>query len=98
MKKQFLRLRLSQALRCPQQHLRHARLSLKSEGGNRVRRCAADYQQQNLRAAACDFEALDIAVDYDAATKTITAKGADKTFELTIGSNIVKVNGEEKAD
>ena len=42
------------------------------------------------------FEALDIAVDYDAATKTITAKGADKTFELTIGSNIVKVNGEEK--
>ena len=42
------------------------------------------------------FEALDATVKYDQATQKITAKRLSTTVEFTIGSNIMKINGEAK--
>ncbi len=41
------------------------------------------------------FESLDCSVDWDDATKTVTAKRGDKEIRLTIGSKVAYINGAE---
>ena len=42
------------------------------------------------------FEALDATVKWDDTTQTVTSSRGDKTVRLTIGSNVMYINGEEK--
>ena len=39
------------------------------------------------------YEALDATVDWHADTRTITAKNGDKTVKLSIGSNVMYIDG-----
>lgn len=42
------------------------------------------------------FEAMGAAVDWNNDTRTVTAKDADTTVEMTIDNSVIKVNSEEK--